>query len=424
MLESKSHPAAIAVIDVETTGLFPMRQDRIVEIGIVIMQADGKVLTEFDTLVNPKRDIGPTSIHGLTSENVLGAPTFGEIAGNVLDSLAGTVALAGHNVRFDYQFLKAEFGRLGYDWPECHLVCTMQLAGGGGLSECCNTFGVGNMGEEHKAIADARAAGRLLAELLRDQPRASGELAALKPIIWPRFDGERRAPLTRIVSKTRLETETTYLQQLLRQRSYHALPEETDGAAMAYGALLDRALEDRLLDELESESLVGMATQWGLDNTRVAEIHEDYLGQLVVTALADGRVSESERDDLKRVARLLGKDQVSLDRAIEDALEKLREPQIVQAAASRGTSDLKGLKVCFTGELQGQVAGKRISREMAERFAEEAGLTVVDAVTKSCDLLVLADAGSQSGKARKARALGVRAMHERVFWMAIGVRAA
>lgn len=53
----------IAVIDVETTGLSPWRHDRVVEIAIVVMSPNGMIETEYETLVNPNRDIGPSSIH-------------------------------------------------------------------------------------------------------------------------------------------------------------------------------------------------------------------------------------------------------------------------------------------------------------------------------------------------------------------------
>lgn len=419
MTELKSSPS-IAVVDVETTGLFPSRHDRIIEIGIVVIRPDGDVSVEFESLVNPKRDIGPTSVHGLTSGHVLRAPKFEDIAGQILDTLSDTVALAGHNVRFDYQFLKSEFDRLGCELPVCQLLCTMQLAGGGSLEHCCDTFAVDVAGSWHSALADAQAASRLLITLLQDQPKVYASLHTLKPIQWPRFDGMRKPALTRSASTQLIETEFTYLQRLLRRRKCHALPEATDGATIAYGALLDRALEDRRLDEIEAEALVDMATKWGLDNDRVEKIHWDYLMQLVITALADGRLSKSEIGDLGRVARLLGKDQNSLDSAIQDAIKKLSEPQIEQDTESRVMQDLRGHRVCFTGELQGQIGGRRISREMAEDLASNAGLTVVETVTKSCDLLVLADPSSQSGKAKKARALGVRIVHESVFWKYIG----
>ncbi len=53
----------IAVIDVETTGLY--NTDRVVEIAILTLDCDGRVHDEFETLVQPLRDVGPTWIHGV-----------------------------------------------------------------------------------------------------------------------------------------------------------------------------------------------------------------------------------------------------------------------------------------------------------------------------------------------------------------------
>jgi DNA polymerase-3 subunit epsilon len=63
----------------------------------------------------------------------------------------------------------------------------------------------------------------------------------------------------------------------------------------------------------------------------------------------------------------------------------------------------------------------QISREMAERLAEERGLVVAETVTKQLDILVVADPYTESGKAKIARKYGTRIMHEPVFWQAIGV---
>ena len=57
----------IAVIDLETTGLSPWRHDRVVEIGIVVISPDGTVHSEYETLVNPNRDMGPSCIHRISA---------------------------------------------------------------------------------------------------------------------------------------------------------------------------------------------------------------------------------------------------------------------------------------------------------------------------------------------------------------------
>lgn len=127
----------IAVIDVETTGLFPYRHDRVVEIAAVILDERGAVEREFASLVNPERDIGPSSIHGLSSSDVVPAPRFAEIVGELLETMAGAVAIAAHNARFDRLFLQRELERIGADLPEMFMICTMELSGGGRLDDCC-----------------------------------------------------------------------------------------------------------------------------------------------------------------------------------------------------------------------------------------------------------------------------------------------
>lgn len=62
-----------------------------------------------------------------------------------------------------------------------------------------------------------------------------------------------------------------------------------------------------------------------------------------------------------------------------------------------------GARVCFTGTaVDGQ--GRMVDRDEMERLAASAGLAPVRSVTKTrCEVLVIAEAGSQSGKARKAQ---------------------
>lgn len=85
MLEETS----FAVLDVETTGFSPLNGDRIVEVAVVRLGADGT--EEYVTLVNPLRDVGPAHIHGLTADDVASAPMFQEIVGDVLEIMNGAV---------------------------------------------------------------------------------------------------------------------------------------------------------------------------------------------------------------------------------------------------------------------------------------------------------------------------------------------
>src|SRR5437016_528799 len=296
----------IAVIDVETTGLFPFRHDRVVEVAAVVVRYDGHVEREFVSLVNPARDIGPSSIHGLTSEDLLYAPRFEEIAALIIDTLRGTVAIAAHNVRFDRQFLESEFSRIGCQLPDCLNICTMRLAGGGKLTDCCRDHNISLEGDAHHALADARAAAALLSCLLADQPRTVQQLRELVPIEWPTVPGTMKQPVTRDEASRRQAEPPTYLQRLLSRMPGPELPDDGKEGVMAYGALLDRVLEDRHVDDSEADALVETAANWGLSGKQISVVHRDYLNQLAVAAVADEIVTDVERRDLKLVMRLLG----------------------------------------------------------------------------------------------------------------------
>lgn len=91
------------VVDLETTGFRP--SDRVVEIAAVRLHPEtGEIVDEYDTLVQPGRDVGHTSIHGITPSMLELAPTFDEILGDLARRLHGQI-LAAHNLPFDRRFL-------------------------------------------------------------------------------------------------------------------------------------------------------------------------------------------------------------------------------------------------------------------------------------------------------------------------------
>jgi DNA polymerase-3 subunit epsilon len=191
----------LAVIDVETTGLNPYRNDRIVEIAVVLLEPGTGIIEEFTTLVNPERDVGPTRIHGITASDVVHAPRFFEVAAGLTDILRKSKALVGHNVRFDYGFLKSEFAKIGYSAPECSLIDTLSLAGGGSLEVCCAKYGVRFDGRMHSALHDVRATARLLEQLLSIYPDGLSVYEPLENIHWPEI---RMAP-SRLLPRNMLD---------------------------------------------------------------------------------------------------------------------------------------------------------------------------------------------------------------------------
>ncbi len=116
---------ALAFVDLETTGTSAIK-DRITEIGIVLVDADG--VREWNQLVNPQIRI-PLFIEQLTGINnqmVEQAPSFAQVAAEVAQLLQGRLFIA-HNARFDYGFLKNEFDRLGMPFKPS-VLCTVKLS--------------------------------------------------------------------------------------------------------------------------------------------------------------------------------------------------------------------------------------------------------------------------------------------------------
>jgi DNA polymerase-3 subunit epsilon len=116
----------LAFVDLETTGA-TATADRITEIGIVEVDADGSV-REWQQLVNPGTRISPfiEQLTGISNEMVAKAPPFAAVAAETMKRLEGRLFIA-HNARFDYGFLKYEFKRLGITF-RASVLCTVKLS--------------------------------------------------------------------------------------------------------------------------------------------------------------------------------------------------------------------------------------------------------------------------------------------------------
>jgi DNA polymerase-3 subunit epsilon len=418
-----------AVVDLETTGVYPGGHDRIVEIAIVRMTPRFEIEEEWVTLVNPQRDIGRTDIHGIAAGDVTKAPLFGEVVGDIASRLTETIVV-GHHLRFDLGFLSAEFARNGIALPTLPGLCTLRLAytllddpPSRKLGYCCEEAGILH-DDEHTALGDARATGYLLVEYIaRARRRGAVSLSDLgleQPEFpdsrWPASLVPSGRTFCRSAAAARNRGERAYLARLVEAM----LGDEARTANVAeYLSSLDRVLEDRRVTQAEAETLLSAATSLRLTRASVLDAHRAYLGNLVAEALSDGKVSAEERRDLEEVCDMLG-----LHRAALEVLLATPERSRSISPPETGPADLRGKSVCFTGELLSFYREERVTRDIAERLAAHAGLDVRPGVTKALDILVVADPDTQSVKARKARAYGVRIMAERVFWQTIGVSVA
>ena len=398
--------AGYAVVDVETTGLFPGRHDRVIEIAIVHVSPDGDIEDSWGTLVNPNRDLGLQALHGIVAADLLYAPSFDRIAGELATRLAGR-AFVAHNASFDQRFVCAEFGRSGWEVPllEESLICTMEWAGRllpgapRSLRGCCEFVGI-PVDRAHAALADAMATAEILRLCLRGsrgaQPWADA-LAHAATVRWPDIPVHEVVPAGRGAAEA---ASVPYLERLTDRLPRTPASREQE----RYLAMLDQALLDRVLSVREKDALVAIAAELGIDRAAALGLHRGYLRALARVARADGIVTEAERADLERVAELLELDRREVQQALDEAAcaESAREMGSPRFALAPG--DL----VVLTGEME-------LSREEWIRRATDAGLRVHPNVTKKVNLVVAADPDSLSGKARKAADYGIPIVTETAF---------
>jgi DNA polymerase-3 subunit epsilon len=387
--------AGFAVVDLETTGLFPEKHDRIVEIGIVHVSPSGEVTGQWSTVVNPRRDMGPQTIHGITAAMASRAPDFSALAPHVLELLDDRVPVA-HNASFDARFLGHELTGAGFSpIDQSRWLCTMQLAkfalppGLRTLRDCCSAVGIDEW-DTHHALADATVTAQLLGYYLQamtDRAWWEAWLNSPAPGGWP--------PAGSIEWVTR-ERASVPPPSLLERVSVKV---EDDGSLnVDYLAFLDRVLLDRAISFTEADALVTLAGELGLGSSAIARTHRAYFDGLVSAAWADGELTETEESDIRLIGAALSIASADIDAAIAEA--SVSAPQL-----STGFRLRPGDTIVITGETR---------RSRSDWFALLAsyGFVPKDSMVKSARLLCASDPDSMSGKAKRARDWGIPIVDE------------
>lgn len=161
------------VLDTETTGLDPLRGDRLVEIGCVEIYNRMPTGQTFHRYFNPERDMPAEAfaVHGLSTEFLATKPLFAEEVDEFLAFIADA-PLVIHNASFDVGFINAELDRIKR--PAIlreRLVDTLLLARrkhpgvSNRLDDLCSRYSIDNSRRtKHGALLDAE----LLAEVYID----------------------------------------------------------------------------------------------------------------------------------------------------------------------------------------------------------------------------------------------------------------
>lgn len=99
-------------------GLAKVREDVIVESVTWLMRPPAGFATFHPYNV---------SVHGISSHDVVGAPSFGDLLPMILEFIGGDVICA-HNARFDGAVLDAAAATVGFRLPRLRYVCTLRAA--------------------------------------------------------------------------------------------------------------------------------------------------------------------------------------------------------------------------------------------------------------------------------------------------------
>ncbi len=112
------------VFDLETTAFKP-ENGYIVDIAALKVR-NGEVADRFESLVNPGRSIVGHQIHGISDEDVAGAPTAAEVLSRFAEWV-GEAPLVAHNVAFDVPFILRHLPN-DTGWKPSAVFDTLELA--------------------------------------------------------------------------------------------------------------------------------------------------------------------------------------------------------------------------------------------------------------------------------------------------------
>ena len=288
--------ASFVVVDLETTG-GGLDTSGITEIGAVRVRR-GRLEETFETLVNPRRRIQPfvVGLTGITDAMVRNAPPIDEALPRFM-AFAGESVLVAHNAAFDLGHLNAALLTLAGRSLDLPSLCTLRLARRmlpelrrRTLDVVAGELGI-DVGERHRALADARIAAEVLCVFL-ERAMALGVERVSDMVRYQRvaLDGK---PLTIHVSRERIA-------EMPRVPGvYHLL--DARGRVLYVGRA--RSLRTRLARFFDEDGDHGRRTLELIQQTHDLETTET--GSELASALLEARRIHDLRPPFNRLRRHL-----------------------------------------------------------------------------------------------------------------------
>jgi DNA polymerase-3 subunit epsilon len=214
------------VLDTETTGLDPLRGDRLVEIGCVEIFNRMPTGQTFHRYLNPQRDMPKEAfdVHGLSSEFLADKPLFVDVVEEFLEFI-GESPLVIHNASFDIGFINAELEKVTRRAiPRERLVDTLLLARrkhpgvSNRLDDLCSRYAIDNSRRtKHGALLDAELLAEVYIDLIgaRQSQLILADTAAIRVAGQAQMQRrERPTPLAPRLSAGELAAHTAFVESL------------------------------------------------------------------------------------------------------------------------------------------------------------------------------------------------------------------
>ena len=211
------------ILDTETTGLDPKMGHRLVEIGAIELVNHTPTGVNYQTYINPERDVDPGAqeIHGLTNEFLEQHPAFGDISTEFMNFLSDSTLII-HNAPFDLAFINMELSRLGVaPISSERVIDTLVLArkkfpgAQANLDALCRRFAIENRHRElHGALVDAALLADVYIELIGGKEPTLGLSAKKSKTVAEDIARVYQNPRSFPVSEEELELHRAFIETL------------------------------------------------------------------------------------------------------------------------------------------------------------------------------------------------------------------
>ena len=327
-----------ACVDVETPN---MNNDAICSIGVVVVE-NGRIVDSKYYLIDPETyfDQRNIQIHGITEQDIKGAPTFPAVWEEIKSYFSGYL-LAGHNLGFDLSCLKKLFSRYNIDVPPVYYIDTLTIARKC-LSGCVENFKLSTLckyydivlDNHHNALCDTTATSKLLIQLYNVYGFNDDDY-----IRRYSFDGAA-------LKKSKISNETTIL-----------LNELND--------IIADIIQDGIL---ENEEVLYIKNWMSLHEDLEGNYPFDKIFSSINKVLDDNIITEEERSSLLLL------------------MNNLLNP--VEVCCSK-IDKIDGAKICLSGNFES------MAKADFAKSLENRGAIIKNNVSSSLDYLVVGDKGSE-----------------------------